>query len=78
MPKVVKCRNCYEIQMTNANKIFKCVKCQKSMEVHKLRIYFENESPQLCSKVIQKLKEEHFRINGEYGEDDFFSYELKK
>lgn len=78
MPKVVKCRNCFEFQMSNANKIFKCIKCQKSMQLHMLKIYFESDSPQLCTKVVQQLKEEYFRVNGKYGEDDFFSYEVEK
>ncbi len=78
MPKIVKCRNCFEFQMTTANKIFKCVKCQKSMQLHMLRIYFESDSPQTCSQVVKKLKEEHFKVYGNYGEDDFFSYETNK
>lgn len=77
MPRVVKCRNCYEFQMTTANKTFKCVKCNKSFPIQNLKIYFESDSPQLCSEVVRKLKEEKFRVFGNYGEDDFFSYHLE-
>lgn len=77
MPKVVKCRNCYEFQMSNANKIFKCIKCQKSMQMHMLRIYFQSDSPQACSEVVKRLKEEEFKVKGNYGEDDFFTYHLE-
>lgn len=77
MPRVIKCRNCYEFQMTTANKIFKCVKCNKSFPIQNLRTYFQSDSPQACSQVVKKLKEEEFKIKGNYGEDDFFNYEFK-
>lgn len=64
--------------MSTAQKTFKCVKCNSTFSIDKLRTYFQSDSPQACSQVVRKLKEEHFKVHGEYGEDDFFSYEVNR
>ena len=76
MPNVVKCNKCFKWQMTTAHKVFKCVSCQKSMPLYTLKIYFQSDSYQACSQVVRRLKEETFSMLEEFGEDDFFNYEI--
>jgi hypothetical protein len=64
--------------MSTVTKIVKCIKCQKSTSKEKLRIFFQSDSPQACTEVVKRLKEEHFKVHGNYGEDDFFSYYVEK
>ncbi|MFT4243884.1 MAG: hypothetical protein ACMXYB_00320 [Candidatus Woesearchaeota archaeon] len=78
MPIVIRCLHCQEFQMSTAQKIVKCIKCYKSMQKENLKIFFQSDSPQACTEVVKRLKEEYFRVHGNYGEDDFFTYELNK
>lgn len=77
MPIVIRCPQCQEFQMSTASKIVKCIKCQKSTPKEKMKIFFQSDSPQACSEVVKRLKEEHYKVYGNYGEDDFFTYHVE-
>ena len=65
MGKVVRCTNCKTFQMSNANKTFKCIKCQKTKNITSKRIYFESDNLREVTQVLQKIKEEDFKRKNE-------------
>lgn len=73
MYKVVRCLKCSTFQLSTANKVFKCVKCNKSRQINRMKIFYENISPQLSNKVLQEIKKEDFKLKNESIDDDFKS-----
>lgn len=61
MYKIVKCWNCKTYGMTTANVSFKCLKCNKTFDINKMKIYYSTDSPQIATKVLQRIKEEEAR-----------------
>ena len=61
MYKVVKCPKCKRFSMTSADVSFRCVVCSKTSDVTKMRVYYATDSPQIATKVLQRLKEEEAR-----------------
>ena len=79
MPVVIKCRNCYSFQMSTASKVVNCVSCDSTFQIQNVRIYFQSDSPQACTEVVKKLKEEQFKVDDRnFGEDDFFTYQVER
>lgn len=58
MYKLIKCPNCKKFQITSAEKTFKCINCLKSKTIKNMKIYYENENPNLVSIALKKIKEE--------------------
>ncbi|MCA9459743.1 MAG: hypothetical protein KC550_04310, partial [Nanoarchaeota archaeon] len=65
MYRVIKCPNCKYLQLSSALKTFKCVKCQKSKDVNRVKVYFESRTPQEAVQVLQELKKQFFIVKNE-------------
>lgn len=79
MYKIFKCSYCKMFNMSSAKKNVKCMKCFKNQDISKKKIYFEDENPQVVSKVLIELKAEVFKADFKNeGTDDFFNYQISK
>ena len=56
--KIVKCRHCGKIQVTQAFKVFKCKKCEKANQVRKCITYSVFENPFDARDVCDKIEYE--------------------
>lgn len=75
MYRVIKCPNCKYLQLSSALKTFKCVRCQKSKDISKVKIYFESRTPQEATQVLQKLKKEFFIVKNEKDRNELDEFE---
>lgn len=62
MYKIVKCPKCKKFQMSVSEKSFSCKHCSNKESILKMKIYFENSSPQIVSEILKKIKQEEFNI----------------
>jgi len=67
--KIIRCSKCKSFQMTSAKKYLKCISCQNSLNVEKMKIFFESESPQEITIILKKIKEEYFKSLNESQKD---------
>jgi len=77
MYKLIKCKNCKTFNITNAKIVTKCKYCNKNINLKNIKIYFQNENPNILTKTLQTIKEEEFKNDIKLeGQDDFFNYEV--
>ena len=70
--KIIKCPKCNTLQLSQANKIFKCSNCNSSTNMLKIKVIFSSENPKDSIQILQNLKKEIFQKNN--STDDFFNY----
>lgn len=70
--KVLKCPKCEIFQVSQANKVFKCVNCNSTTQFSKLKIIFSSENPKDATNILQNLKKEIHLKNS--SNTSFFSY----
>lgn len=71
--KIIKCPNCYLLQVTGASKSLKCLRCNKSRVISNLKVFFKSYSAKECQLVLGDIKKREFE-ECEGNHDDFFSY----